>query len=475
MATTARPNVLWLMTDEQRPDSLGCYGTPFARTPHLDVLAASGTLCRTALTPAPVCVAARAALLTGLRPFATGVSHNRSKFASKPRFLTECFAEAGYATASFGKQHYNCPFGRAFAEERLLVLGEAVDYFGYKKGYRHEEFGVVQYPGGPDSRWVLAGRYPEDAATTPEHGNVDHALAWHERHARERPETPWLLRVSFNAPHTPVTAPAPYDGCIDPEAVDAWFARATNPLAGDRPRYETEHLRGDYAGSQRLDAAQLHALRRCYYGCVSFLDAQFGRLLEALRARGALENTLIVYLSDHGAGLGENGLLQKQSFYEQVVNVPWIWAWPGRIPSGRRIETPVETLSLLPTLLAFCGLEVPAGLHAPALAEDLAAGREPAARPVCSEHDYGTRNYRTGDRLALVRDGTWKLTRFRDPRDKTRFDDDPQGSLYDLAGDPWEQVNRFGDPALQDVVRELTEKLDARDREIYGPPRSGSE
>lgn len=442
------------MTDEQRADSLGCMGTPWARTPHLDRLAITGTRFASAYTPSPVCIPARACLLTGRAASSIGVLNNHHVLAlDNPQFLTWRMAAAGYQVATFGKQHYACR-RRAFDLEGGQVLDERVGYYEYNVPVDPREAGVVRYEGGK-SPWLLAGRYPGNAEDTPEMANVRAALDW----LRGRdPSRPFLLRVSFNAPHTPVVAPAPFDTLIDPDAIAL-------PLDGPEMTYASATHREylcDYAGNHRLTPGQIRRARQCYYGRVALVDHAFGQLLEAMREIGALENTVIAYVSDHGCHLGDHGFFQKQSFWEASARVPFFLVGPGIAP--RIIEAPVNIGSLLPTLLELAGIELPADVQYPSLAA-ICRGAAVAPSPVFSEIDYGLWFYRSGERCVMVRQGLWKLFMYRDPRDPQRCAGREDTVLFNLESDPDERENLASRPAYAATIQRLVEAIDAWDRE----------
>lgn len=439
-----RPNVLWLMTDEQRPDSLGCYGSSWARSPRLDELAAGGALFESAYTPSPVCVPARSSLLTGRMPSSTGVYHNMQRLAPNTSFLTWAFEEAGYRTASFGKKHYFVQGRQAFQTEGGQPTEDVVSPTKYLKGRNPADYDAVIYPGAQP--WILAGMFPEDASRTAEALNVDLAMNWLSAlGARDR----FFLRLSLNAPHTPVVAPKPFWKSIDPDSIRL-------PLLPDeelrrKPLWESVALR-DYQGAFRLNRDQIRNARRTYYERVAFLDAQVGRLLDFMRRRGWLKDTIIVFVSDHGADLGDYGLFQKQTFYEQVARVPFFFAWSGVVRPALRVKTPVSALSLLPTLLDLAGLQTPEG----SLAALLRDGSEPKPRDVVSEIKLGYRKHRDDDRIVMVRRGRYKLIQYQDPRDPERFRGQEDGALYDLEADPLERRNLFSDPAHKATVAALS-------------------
>lgn len=433
-----RPNVLWIFTDEQRTDSVGCYGSNWARTPTFDRLAMEGVQFNRAVTPAPVCVPARSSLLSGRYPSELGVWANDRGAARQSRPLVHAFEGAGYRTASFGKQHYLCWAGQAFQTEVSLVLSDQVDYFGYSAPWHQDEFDVVHYPATPYP-WILAGRFPGNSAETAEAQVVAAAKAW----LCEIGDRPFFLRVSFNGPHTPVVPPDPWDTLIDPEDI---VLRADGP--GEREAWP-EWLRdiSNPALSSRLDERQLNRIRQAYYGEVAYIDSLVGDLLSWLDDRGLLESLIVVFTSDHGTHLGDFGLVQKQTFFDPVVCVPFIFWAPGAIAPRDPVETPVETRGLLPSLLDLC---VQMGDHellsavdacafdfwSDSLARTLTDGSEPVGRPVFSEF-VDSCGIRPEERLVMVRDGDWKLSVSLDP--------EPNGMmLFNTRTDPEESHDLSG-------------------------------
>ncbi len=469
MSGADRPNVLWLMTDEQRTDSLGCYGSAWARTPTIDRLAAEGVRFRTALTPAPICGPARTAILTGRRPRATGIwSNDQAEGVAEPGFgaepgrpappLTRLFAEAGYRTASFGKHHHRTAPPAAFATqaddvhrhleaqargEGDLWLSQEVGYFGYASRWDQAEFDVVQYPRKPFP-WILAGRFPGDWTQTAEARVVDAAKGWLGLASADR--RPFLLRLSFNGPHTPVAPPAPWDMWVDPRDLPdpepAGLPSGSPPWLHDVART---------AAAARLSTGELQRARQAYYGEVAFLDWLIGELLDWMEARGLLENLVVVFCSDHGCHLGDFGLLQKQTFFEPVLNVPYVFWGPDRIAPRAPVETPVGVAGLLPTLLDLAGIEPPPDLAASSLAGVLTGGAAPAPAPVFSEF-APIPEVRDGERFAAVRDGAWKLSaRLRPEPDEVL--------LVNLEDDPLEQVNLADDRRARPVRDRLMSLL----------------
>lgn len=445
-----QPNVLWLMTDEQRPDSLGCYRSGWAHTPHLDAVAAQGTLFESAYVPSPVCVPSRSALITGRTASSCGVLHNRARLGPGSAALTWRFEDAGYQTATFGKKHFQIPGPRpAFQTEGGMITDEFVEPENYGKGIDPAGFDVLQYVPPPERKekrsWILGGRFPVDEDRSAEARNVALAVDWLDR---RRPDRPFFLRLSLNAPHTPAVAPGRYLPLIDPARIRLPFP-AAEELAG-QPRREAVALRA-FQGTQSLTREQLVKARHYYYARAAFADAMIGRLLDTMRRRGLLDNTIVAFVSDHGSHLGDHGMVQKQTFYEQVATVPFFF-W-SRGQRAARMRTPVSTLSLMPTLLDLAGLPHD-GVQAPSLARSIRTAAEPAATPVFSEIAFGYQGYRDAERQVMVRDGRWKLSLFPDGGD-------PDPALYDLAADPGEAHNLAAQAQHQPTLARLRGEITA--------------
>jgi arylsulfatase A-like enzyme len=427
------PNVLWIMTDEHRPDSLGCYGSKWGYSPNLDRLAESGALFESAYTPAPVCVPARSSLLTGNYGSTTGVLHNNAKLSSEARFLTWEFERAGYQTASFGKKHYFHSGRQAFETERGEATDRVVEPEAYGKPYNAAAYDAVQYPNAPTERlrrrWILAGKFPAPISETAEEQNVQLSMDWLEK---RDPAKPFLLRLSLNAPHTPVVVPEQFLRRIDVNRIDLPVADDRD-LAGAPARVRV--LLRDFQGSQRLTPAELKKARHYYYARVAFADYEIGRLLDWMRSRRLLDDTIITMTADHGTDLGDHGLLQKQTFYEQVATVPYLFAAPSMSRKGLRFRTPVNTITLLPTLMRLAGLPG-ANTEAGELSESLIRGGEPQQQPVFSELQFGYQKYRDDERQVMGRDRSFKLSLFINSQD-------PDGELYNLRQDPLERNNLF--------------------------------
>ena len=262
-----------------------------------------------------------------------------------------------------------------------------------------------------------------------------------------REDEPFFLRVSFHAPHVACYVPREY--YIDPASISLGL-----PAAGElegKPLFEQGPLRTYCAADLTPD--QIGVCRGTYFGMVSLLDTQIGRMLEHLEARDILDDTLIAFTSDQGFQLGEHGLWKKRVFYEDNVRVPLILCWPRRIPAGSCVRGIVEHIDFLPTLLECAGLGVPTDIRGkslmPLVTGQSGSGREAAFCEI--DHSQSMlEELRGGGRRVMVRTSEWKLVEFMDSRLS-----DPDGALYNLADDPGERHNLHGMSKYSDIINRL--------------------
>jgi len=347
-AADTRPNVLLIAIDDLRP-ALGCYGDRLAKTPHIDRLAAGGRRFEAAYCQQAVCGPSRAALLTGRLPDNTRVWHNRHRFRDlHPHLVTlpQAFKNAGYDTRGLGKVFS----GDAREDDPESWSVPAVLR---AKGWRS----YAGDPGKDGGKGV-----PTESADVDDEGYPDGKLASLAIAMLEEPrERPWFLAVGFFKPHLPFNAPKRYWDLHDPAA----FGDADpTPTAGAPPCALPDHqeLRG-YAGmpgDERVPDATARRLRHGYYACVSYVDAQVGRLLGALERLGLADKTIVVLWGDHGYSLGEADHWCKATNFERDTRVPLVIRLPRMPQAGVPTAALVEYVDLYPTLLDLAGLE-PAG------------------------------------------------------------------------------------------------------------------
>lgn len=384
----ARPNVLLLCVDDLKP-LLGCYGDKTVKSPNLDRLATRGLLFERAYCNQAVCAPSRNALLTGRRPQALGIydlGTNFRKAAPDAVTLPQYFKQHGYRTEGLGKifhvGHGNSedPVSWSVPHWRADVVAYALPESKAKKGLTREEALFANKPGKGLPRGAAY-----EAANVPDNTYPDGALADEAvrrlRAAKDKPNEPFFLAVGFVKPHLPFCAPKKYWDLYD-RAAFALPARQTPPDGA--PAYAPQaggELR-QYAGIPEKGALPPELARTLihgYHAAVSFMDAQLGRVLDALDETGLAKNTVIMVWGDHGWHLGDHGIWCKHTNYEQAARIPLLVVAPGATHPGSRSAALAETVDVFPTLAELAGLptpQVPQGLDGQSLVPLL---RDPTA------------------------------------------------------------------------------------------------
>lgn len=451
-----RPNILWIMLDDGRADAVGCYGRSWARTPHMDALAANGVRFETAIIQNPVCVPSRKSMKSGHyahtfgltamgKPTTTPAAY--MKRAREVPNLLDAWDEVGMAPINIGKTH---AYRKDWA--RRQDIGPAFDVLGRPRtdAVRNRLMtSGSNYPSAVTKThgWAIGGTVPLECEEMSTWKLGDLALeTLGELTAKDEP---FFLRVSFHAPHVPCRVPESY--LIDPGTID--LPRPSEEELKTRPRFEREQLHV-YAGAPQLTAEQIGIARGTYYGMLWLVDTQVGRLVAHLEKAGVLDNTVIAVNSDQGFQLGEHGLWKKRVFYEQNVKVPLILSCPGLLGRGQVIAEPVEMIDFIPTLMDLSGLEVPQDISGRSLMP-LIRGDITEWREACfCEIDHSMSMYdelrRRSGRRVMVRTKEWKMLWFMDERAE-----DKDGALYHLKADPDEKVNLYGKSEYAEVIEYL--------------------
>jgi arylsulfatase A-like enzyme len=468
-----RPNVLVLMVDQQRRDTLGCYGgfgSRVCRTPRLDGLAGGGVRFGRAYTAAPLCSPARASLQTGQWPTHHGMLFNSGsqdlevfrsvRIPEGAPALGRALRDAGYHTAYFGKWH-------AGPEEDLRRLG-------YDDGPRPTDARAAEIPAvgrypmtDPVVRRWARGPTVYSAVTTADGDDFreiwycHRAQEWLRRHAAGQPHRPFLCFLSVPGPHWP---------CVVPERYAALYDWRTVPLPGnlDDPLTEkpaAHRVYRDEAGeSGTLSDDEWRKCLARYYAFVSLIDDHFGQTLDVLEEIGQARDTLVVYLADHGDIMGAHRLFDKGPFmYEETVAIPLLMRWPAGIAPGQAPEQFVSTIDVLPTLLQAVGLAAPAGVDGRSLWPLLRggaggpAGQTPRRAPADWPDDAYSQFFGHGEGRGL-----YDVRMLRTERYKLVYYPHDVDELYDEREDPWELRNLALEPAWQPLREELQDRLERR-------------
>lgn len=458
-SAAARPNVLFLMADDLN-NSLGCYGHPLVKTPNLDRLAARGVRFDHANCQYPLCGPSRNSMLTGLYPNSNGILSNSQLFRQTiPHHvsLPQAFRQAGYFAARVGKMyHYGVPTsigtnGHDDPASWELELNPA----GCDRLLEYPDiFSLIPGNYGGTLSWYASPRPDEQHTDGLQAKDAEWVL---ERCARDK-DRPFFLALGFFRPHTPYVAPA------------KWFKgypEAQMPVIHGVKEDQAD-LPAPALGSYKKEQDKLtDDLRRqtvqAYFAAISFMDAQAGRVLDALDRLGLTDNTIVVFASDHGYLLGEHGLWQKQSLFEECARVPLLIAAPG-MKKGAVVKAPVGLIDLYPTLTELCGVKAPENLQGqslvPMLQDPDAKGRGWA---LCQVVRGG--GFKRHGASPAVGDNGHRIFGYALRTERWRYIEWDEGragkELYDHETDPKELTNLADKPAHADAQAKLTGQLHA--------------
>ena len=465
----SRPNVILIMTDQQKRDSLSVYGNSVCQTPNLERLASEGTVFDYAFTPYPVCVPSRVMTFTGRYSHVTRSRANTILMQPDQDHLIGRLNDAGYTTALSGKNHcftrpdldrfdfvWEC--GHGGPSDPPDEVSARAKRFIPESRINSRCWGTATNPNPPESLGTAL--------------TVTHAIDFIDSRPSDRP---FFLWCSIADPHTPLQTSEPYASMYDPSVVSIPEQLEdeikTKPIA---QQLDHKALCGDMVSED--DIRRVTAM---YYGMNTYIDNEVGRLLDHLDASGLTRDTVVIYVSDHGEYLGEHRMIRKsKALYDCLTRIPMIVRWPGRVPSGERREEFVEIIDLMPTILDAAELDHPGGLQGRSLLP-LMSGEEYAARDATfAEHgieasdgtlrvhsfedledtptsptspDFSPRK-KKGDLGAIksVRTRDWKLV---------YYPGNQEGEIYNLKQDPGELINLWSDPDLTDLRHELTSRI----------------
>ncbi|GGD80842.1 sulfatase family protein [Paenibacillus nasutitermitis] len=457
-----KPNILWICTDQQRFDTLGCYGNPWVQTPHLDALARQGALFEKAYCQSTICSPSRASFLTGRYPRTTGFMKNGQSIPDTEVLVTRLLQEAGYTCGLSGKLHLSaCHPSVSKGMEPRIKDGYDVFYWSH---HPQEDWPVNEY-----SHWLRKKGKSYEARLLPECEHVvcgpdaeDHQAAWCAEKAIEfieanaRFEQPWLFSVNIFAPHHPFDPPESHLKRYLERLDEIPLPNYEEGELESKPGVQRRDHNGAYANSKLYPFARMSKrdhkyLRAAYWAMCDLIDEQVGRMLQVLERTGQLDNTIVIFMSDHGELLGDHGIYLKGShFYEESVHVPLIVSYPGVIQAGKRISALTELLDLAPTLLEAAGLPVSPGMQGNSLLPLLTGAAKSLRQDILCEVDEVRPNGEARASGTMLRTETHKLI-VHGP--------DPEGELYDLREDPQERFNLWNDAASAGVKLQLMERL----------------
>lgn len=479
----SHPNILWYCTDQQRFDTIAALGNSHIQTPNLDKLVSESTTFTHAYCQSPICTPSRASFLSGMYPSAIGVNGNG--YLNFPehfenRLITHVLRNHGYDCGLIGKLHLASAFLRR--EERV---DDGYDYFQYshdhkggnEKGNEYVEW-IKQQGIDPDS--ILQTRsitsleeyrksqenkgFGGFSEPTSEQDNVPphlHQTHWCTEKAIEfiqrnrDADQPWMLSINPFDPHPPFDAPYEYYRQYDPESMPGAHFQETD--LQHQQKLTDANIDFQNIARHPEDLQHKH-IQASYYAMIQFLDEEFGRILDYLDETGLRDNTIIIFMSDHGEMLCDHGLLLKGCrFYEGLVRVPLMISWGKTIKQQLSHEL-VELIDIAPTLYDLIGLEVPSYVQGKSLANLLRGEVTTHRESVRTEH-YGATNYPDRTHATMYRNKRCKLVIYHQ-KDITE--------LYDLENDPWEHTDLSDSPDHQKIKWELMQQ--SFDATVYAHP-----
>lgn len=466
-AEKAKPNVLFIVSDDLN-NSLGCYGHPLVKTPNLDKLAARGVRFQTAACQFPLCGPSRNSMLTGLYPNSTGILANSQLFRQtipSQHSLPQAFRLDGYFAARIGKMyHYNVPLSIGTnghddpGSWEMEINPTGVD--------RMEDmdncYSLIPGSYGGTLSW-LASPNPDEKHTD---GMMAREATWVlERCARDK-SRPFFLALGFFRPHTPYIAPKPW---FEGYPVDQM--PVVQGVKEDQADLPAQAL-GSYKKEQdKLTDDLRRQAVQAYFASISFMDAQAGLVLDVLDRLGLTDNTIVVFTSDHGYHLGEHGLWQKQSLFEESARVPLIIAGPG-VTQGAVSQSPVGLIDLYPTLTELCGVKAPENLQGQSLVPMLKDPKVMGRGWVISQVMRGGGVKRKGASPVVGKEGKRIFGySLRTPRWRyTEWDEGNQGrELYDHEADPKELTNLADQADHAETVAQLSKQLQEIAKTTFPP------
>lgn len=430
-----KTNVLLICSDQHNPEISGCYGNKIIDTPNIDRLSQEGTTFDSAYCNCPICVPSRLSFLSGLYPFEIECLGNDSVLDSIVPTYAHMAAIAGYHTMLSGRMHFQGPDQRHGFVERLVGDCAPYEFWGRKNDLAPLNSKLGNMSLSEPLSQVGAGntsRLDYDLAVT------EASCLWLQNYAKN-PEVPFMMTVGLMAPHCPYIAP--------PNLYDKYKERVFLHEVEEEHLESLHPIHKKYRESIDIENTpfenQLKA-KIAYYCLVDFLDSQVGRILETLENTGLLDNTIIVYFSDHGEMLGSHGRWHKGCFFEDSTRVPVIIRMPNSQNAGKRIDQHISLIDLFPTICEWTGAKFKHEIRGDSL------------MPLINNELWTRKNlikveYYEGDCQRMIRCDEWKFCYYSNYPDNYE--------LYNLKEDPDELINRAKDPDCEILIKKLLAEI----------------
>lgn len=463
-----KPNILWICTDQQRYDTIASLGNELINTPNIDRLVNGGVAFTRAYVQSPVCSPSRASFLTGRYPRTTRCRQNGQDIPPTERLVTRILADHGYTCGLSGKLHLgSCENGRV---EPRIDDGYDAFYWSHHPQPDWKENAYTQWLEFKGQVWEKLYAGPGDGYVKEGVPTEYHQTTWCANMAidfiKEQNEAgPWCYTFNCFDPHHPFDPPPEYMKRYNPDDMPLPKYRKgeldDKPIFQRRDHKSAHNESGEFPFDKMTDENK-QSITAAYYAMIELIDDSVGRMLAALEKTGQLDNTIVIFMSDHGEMLGDHGFyLKGPHFYEQAVRVPLIFSWPGHFKEDLKADALVELVDIAPTLLEAAGIDPPEGMQGKSLSGMLTGKERPDNHRdsiLCEYYNswqhkdaYGT----------MLRTKDKKICVYHSPGNP---EIEEPGELYDLSMDPEEFTNLWNNPGYAEVKCEMMRK--AFDRSV---------
>jgi len=470
-----KPNILLITADQLRRDAIGVYGNDRVRTPNIDSLASGGVIFENHFIQNPLCMPSRWSILTGRYPKNHGVRDNGVIFNSDETTLARVLKEDGYDTAAIGKMHLtprlmckeeedeNWPdddFG--FSSKCLTDDAKTGGYLDYLKKLDKKAYNYVLKQGKEkvDEDLSKLSQRQFDIAPQLKESLIPYKLhqsSWIAdrtiEYLEDPTDAPFFMWCSFVDPHHPFDPPHPYDSMYEIEDTDLPVGRKNE--FDDKPGFFKEMHMGLSPGNEKYDLSKItdtgwKTLISKYWGMVSLIDYNIGRIIKKLEEVNKLDNTIIIFTADHGELLGDHGLLFKGPFhYDSLIHIPMIMKFGKTFRDNRNeknISGLTQHIDIMPTILDYTGIKIPDGVQGRSLRSNISGKSTKYSDYVLVDHNTGD----WGFNVKTLRSNEFRMTYYAGK---------DYGELYDLIKDPNELYNLWDDNNYKNIRDELTRTL----------------
>ena len=454
------PNILWVITDQQRFDTIGALGNPLIHTPNLDKFITESVTFTNAFVQCPICAPSRGSFLTGRYPHTTGLRANGQRIRETERLVPRILADEHYACGLAGKLHLSpCAGGRV--ENRIDDGYQVFEWShdvsdqwpGQNQWYVWMRENGIPLPKPPAANGEHVWGMPMDPKNTQTAWCCDEGIKFIRG---QKNFNPWLMSVNIFQPHHPFWPTAEYLAHYDP-------AKMPKPAyqegeLSNKPLFQEVDHKGAY-GNTALSFAKTsdeehRKITAAYYAMIEQVDTDFGRMMKVLEDTGQADDTIVIFMSDHGEMLGDHGIyLKGPYFYDCLTRVPLIVRWPGKYKAGLKVDAMVELIDIAPTLVEAAGIPIPSGMQGRSLRPLLTGETSEGRDSVYTEFYDANALYAPPPMAASVRTRTHKVSFYGNLQ---------TGELYDMEKDPGEVHNLWNSSQYKDVQAEMMQRLVTR-------------